>query len=282
MAPLTWLITGCASGFGLELAYQLLARGDKVIATSRTRSKIVDLEKQGATIIEVDPTLPDGQVKSVVEAGIKEAGAIDVLVNNAAYMLSGANEVLTAEEWQSHFDVNVFGALRMLRTVLPHLRRHRSGTIVNMGSLSGWEGHPGSGAYNATKFAIAGISESLKLELAPFGIEVVCIEPGTFRTTFLSPEHRHSSSSKIEDYEALTNGMREALDAYHQTQVGDPVKGARVIIEAVTRTGPFSNKESLPARMTLGSDAAEAVRQKLRALSESHEMWSPLTSDTDW
>ncbi|KAK4504570.1 hypothetical protein PRZ48_005486 [Zasmidium cellare] len=282
MAPLTWLITGCSSGFGLELARQLLARGDKVIATSRTKSKITDLEKQGAIIVEVDPTQPDSQVKAAVDAGIKKAGKIDVLVNNAAYMLAGANEVLTAEEWQSHFDVNVFGALRMLRVVLPHLRRQRSGTIVNMGSLSGWESHPGSGAYNATKFAIAGISESLKLELAPFGIEVVCIEPGTFRTNFLSPEHRVASSGKIEDYETLTDGMKEALDAFDQAQVGDPAKGARVIIEAVTRTGAFSGKGALPARMTLGSDAAEAVRTKLQALSEAHETWSPLTSDTDW
>lgn len=94
MAPLTWLITGCSSGFGLELARQLLARGDKVIATSRTRSKITDLERQEAIIVEIDPTLPDAEVKAAVDAGIETAGKIDVLVNNAAYMLVGANEVL--------------------------------------------------------------------------------------------------------------------------------------------------------------------------------------------
>ena len=162
------------------------------------------------------------------------------------------------------------------------MRKQRSGTVVNLGSIVGWEGASGSGAYSPTKFAIAGISESLKLELAPFNIEVVCIEPGAFRTGFLSVQNRQATQNEIADYAELTKQMKTALDNYNNNQPGDLVKGSAVIVEAVTKTGAFAGTERLPARLTLGNDAAIAVSDKLQRLQKEHEEFSPLTRNTDW
>lgn len=281
MSPLVWLITGTSSGFGLQLAKTALSRGDRVIATSRNASKLAELQALGAYTVSLDVCGSDAAVAQVVDTAVKELGQIDVLVNNAGYILTGPVEACSADEVQAHFECNVFGALRMVRSVLPHMRSRKTGVIANIGSIAGWSGGAGFGIYNATKFSLVGITEAMKLELAPLGIDVTIIEPGYFRTDFLSSGSQTTAQKVLKDYDESFAPLTEALKAYNHKQPGDPVKGCNVIADALRKESAFSDIKSLPARMSLGSDSVQHVSAKIKELKEQHEKWAAATSQTD-
>ncbi|KAK2809246.1 hypothetical protein FQN49_008638, partial [Arthroderma sp. PD_2] len=251
-----WLITGCSSGFGREIALAAARRGDTVVATARDISKIEDLEKLGLKVVRkrLDVLDNDEQMKATIADVIERVGRIDILVNNAGYILEGAVEECSAEEVQHSFATNVFSQMTVIRAVAPYMRAQRSGTIANLGSIGGWSGSPCAGVYCATKAAVAIYSESLKKELSPFGVDVTCIEPGYFRTNFLVSGNRAVVSNRIPDLSSTADETKKMLDAYSKNQPGDPVKGASIIVQALTKSGACEGRE-LPMRLPLGKDA---------------------------
>ncbi|RAO73525.1 uncharacterized protein BHQ10_009537 [Talaromyces amestolkiae] len=196
----TWFITGCSSGFGKAIAQAAHGLGDNVVATSRDAAKLEDLRKAGIFTVSLDVNAPKHNIEAVVAEAVKKYGTIDILVNNAGYILEGGIEEVSDEEARAHFDTNVFGQIAVSRAVLPYMRGQKSGVIANMGSIAGWQGGINCGYYCATKFAIAGISEALRAECEPLGITVTVVEPGYFRTDFLSGGHKVSPKNSIEDY----------------------------------------------------------------------------------
>ncbi|KAM5346095.1 hypothetical protein ACJ41O_009100 [Fusarium nematophilum] len=276
-----WLITGCTSGFGQAIALAALARGDTVVATARDPRKIADLAAKGAIVERLDVTDTDENLAAVVDSLLsKTGGRLDILVNNAGYILSGGVEECSREEVQATFSTNVFGQLNVLRAVLPVMRKQRGGTVANLGSIGGWHGTPGAGLYCATKSCAAIISESLRLEVAHLGIKVVCIEPGYFRTNFLAPGHRVRANKVIDDMGEGVNGTFKALDAFDRQQPGDPVKGAALIVEALTGTGRAAGRE-LPPRLVVGRDAYQIISGNLETNKANLESWKDVTTTTD-
>lgn len=280
MSPQIWLITGTSSGFGGLLTKAALAHGDKVIATARDPAKIADLKALGAATLALDVTDTEENVNKTIAAAVEIYGHIDILVNNAAYILEGAIEECSPEEEFKSWNTNVFGVTKVLRAVLPYMRLRKSGVIANMGSIGGWRGFGGAGMYGASKYAIAGLSECLRQEVAPLGIEVVCIEPGYFRTNFLAPGHRTSSAKHIADYDPVMEPLRNMLSAYNGKQPGDPEKGARVIVEILTKTGRVQGK-ALPGRIPLGSDALKVIGGFCTDTGKTLEEWKDIASSTD-
>ncbi|KAL8731490.1 MAG: hypothetical protein Q9181_004277 [Wetmoreana brouardii] len=275
-----WLITGCSSGFGQEIATAALAYGERVVATARDPAKLKDLESRGAMVIALDVLADDGELKKTVAKIIERTGQIDVLVNNAGYILTGAVEECSRQEALQQFETNVFGQLNVLRAVLPHMRARRSGVIANLGSIGGWVGTPAAGLYCATKAAITVFSESLRREVAGLGIEVTTIEPGYFRTNFLSSGHKSRAAKQISDYGSALKDPMERLSAYDKKQPGDPVKGARIIVEALTNSGRCQGRQ-LPPRLTLGNDAVKYIAGVMDTNRTHLDEWKDLTSTTD-
>ncbi|KAL4904314.1 hypothetical protein BDW74DRAFT_168369 [Aspergillus multicolor] len=277
-----WFITGCSSGFGRQIAIAAAKNGDTVVAVSRDASKLDDLVPLGIIPKALDITATDAEIKAVVDEVEATVGPIDILVNNAGYILEGAIEECSHEEILTHFDVNVFSQIRLLRAVLPFMRARKSGVIANMGSIAGWSGHPAAGFYCASKAAIAMYTEALRAELAPLNIDVTCIEPGYFRTQFLTTSggHKVTAAKCIPDLHAGTQANRDALVAYSGHQPGDPVKGARVIVEALTKTGRCEGRE-LPARLALGRDAIESIGASLQREQEVLDGWREIIASTD-
>lgn len=185
----------------------------------------------------------------------------------------------SAEESFNVFNTNVFGPLAVIRAFLPGMRAARSGVIANLGSIAGVRGTPNAGLYCATKFAVIGFTESLKLELAHLGIDVVCIEPGYFRTNFLNASGaRNKAGKEIDDYKEVTRPIDEALDAYDRRQTNDPVKGAKCIVEALTGTGEFEGR-GLPIRLALGKDSVEFAEETLGIRRKDVNGYKDLVSD---
>ncbi|KAF8246106.1 NAD(P)-binding protein [Wilcoxina mikolae CBS 423.85] len=281
--PLVWLITGSTSGFGAAITKAALARGDKVIATARNPSKpeMSSLVSLGASPLALDITGSDSTITSAITSAISLHGRIDILLNNAAYILEGAIEEASHEEVLAQFNTNVFGQLAMVRAVLPYMRAQRSGVVAFMGSMGGWGGMVNGGLYCSTKFTIAGIAEALKLETKHLGIDVTCIEPGYFRTSFLSGGHRVQVGKRIGDLDEVTEGVRKAFDRVDRNQPGDPEKGARVIVEALTKSGRCEGRGELPTRLLVGSDAVEYVEKALEKGRRELEEWRELSETTD-
>lgn len=229
--PKVWLVTACSSGFSKEIVLAALARGDRVIATARDASKLKDLVDQGARALALDVTASDAELKKVIDHALSFYGTIDILVNNAAFLLGGAIEECTDEEAYQQFNTNVFGTLRMLRAVLPHMREKRSGVVANIGSASGWFGIKTMGVYGSTKFALAGLTLALREELAMFGIDVTIIEPGSFRTAMLGKGFSAMKNS-IPDYLPITEALHNRINSVNAEQSeakqpGDPAKGLK-------------------------------------------------------
>jgi len=281
--PLVWLITGTSSGFGKELSLALLERGDKVIATARSRSlpKLADLQKRGADVLELDVTASLDQLHAGAKTAIAIHGRIDVVVNNAGYVAFGALEENTPEESTSQFNTNVFGGLNVARAFLPHMRARKAGTIVWIGSLAGYRGLAGGGLYCASKYAIRGISESLHLEISPLGLRSIVFEPGYFRTDLLTGDNRAPLISRIPDYKAITTKTDQEFVAHSGNQQGDPKKGARVIIDVVKGEGAAKDKPFVPV-VLLGSDCYQLVKNILEKDIEKIEDWKKITCSTDY
>jgi len=273
---LVWFITGTSQGFGFELARATLKRGDSVIATSRTPEKVTASFKDSADRLLALPMDLDNakQIAAAVEAGIKRFGRIDVLVNNAGYGLIGAVEEASDDEIAKVMGANVFGLIRVTQAVLPHLRQRRTGHIVNLSSIGGLVGFAGFGIYNATKFAVEGLSEALAAEVAPLGIGLTLIEPGPFRTDFLASSLR-AAAKIIPDYETTSGQTRANSVIRNGKQQGDPVRAAEAIIAAVTAEKP-------PLHLILGQYAFDRATEKLDKLRKDMDTWREVTFGADF
>ncbi|KAA8646571.1 SDR family oxidoreductase [Aspergillus tanneri] len=278
--PRIWFITGCSSGFGRQLAIAAAQNKDTVVATSRDPSKLADLAPLGVIPKRLDVRASDTEVQAVVDDVVSNIGPIDILVNNAGYILEGGVEECSHQEITDQFDTNVFSQIRVLRAALPSMRARKSGVVANFGSIGGWNGLPAAGMYGATKAAIAIYTEALRNELTPFGIDVTCIEPGYFRTNFLTSGHKITAKNRILDLNVSTQATRDALAAYSLHQPGDPVKGAQVIVEALTKTGRCEGR-SLPGRLALGRDALTAISGSLAREQEMLDNWKEIIGSTD-
>ncbi|KAG1702631.1 hypothetical protein DVH05_009579 [Phytophthora capsici] len=279
-----WLVTACSSGFGKEIVLAALARGDRVIATARDASKLQDLVDQGARALALDVTASDAEINKVIARALSFYGTIDILVNNAAFLLGGAIEECSDEEAYQQFNTNVFGTLRMLRAVLPHMRAKRSGVVANIGSASGWFGIKAMGVYGSTKFALAGLTLALRAELEPFNIDVTIIEPGSFRTSILGKGFSAMKNS-IPDYLPITEPLHNRInnvesDVPGAKQPGDPAKGAQVIVEVLTKSGRCTGK-TIPSRMLLGKDAIQIGDGVLKENRREFDDWAAIAASTD-
>ncbi|KAH7346809.1 3-oxoacyl-reductase [Rhexocercosporidium sp. MPI-PUGE-AT-0058] len=276
-----WLITGCSSGFGSEIAQQALARGDTVIATARNPSKLTHLSSLGATTLALDVTAPGTAIEAVIATAISKHSRIDILVNNAGAVLEGAIEETSDAEAKANFNVNVFGTLAVTRAVLPYMRKERAGVIAGLGSVGGWYGSVGCGVYCSTKWALAGLFDALKGEVKHLGIEVTLIEPGYFRTDLLAEGNKVTADMVIDEYKPVMDPLREALERYNHNQPGDPVKGSKLIVEALTGTGRCEGR-TLPLRLGMGSDYVATVEGILEQSRKNLEDWKDLSLSTDF
>ena len=274
----TWFITGAARGLGLAIATRVLDAGHSVVATARTTGGLEAAlaETRGAAEqvlpLALDVT-DERQAQDAVAAAVARFGTLDVLVNNAGRGLLGAVEEASAAEVEAVFATNVFGVLNVTRAVLPHMRAARSGHVVTIGSMGGFAQVAGWGVYGATKFALEGLSEAMHAELAPLGIWVTIVEPGSFRTSFLDGSSLHTVGHELPDYADTVGRVRRAVAVSSGGQPSDPALGAAAIYTAVTSTQP-------PFRLQLGPDAVAMVEAKLARVSTELETWRDLASST--
>jgi NADP-dependent 3-hydroxy acid dehydrogenase YdfG len=271
-----WFITGASTGFGRQLAEEVLKAGGKVIATARKLDKVADLESrypQTAKALALDVT-DAGQVDSAVTQAFSQFGQVDVLVNNAGYGVAGAIEEVSETEFLPMFETNVFGLLRVTRAFLPYLRKQRSGHILNLSSIGGAVANPGIGFYNSTKFAVEGLSEALAGELAPLGIRVTIIEPGPFRTDFLG-RSGVVAKTRIADYDSTAGNMRKYFAENDGKQKGDPLRAVRAMMQVVESPEP-------PLRLLLGASALQRLRGKLSSWEKEIAAWEQVTVGADF
>lgn len=269
-----WLITGSSAGFGRELALAALAAGDRVMATARQPHLLADLVTAGQGRVRVAPldVTDDAEIAAAVAQTIAEFDRIDVLVNNAGHGSVGAVEELDLADLRALMEVMFFGAVAVTKAALPHMRAQRSGAIVQLSSMGGQLSMPGFGAYCAAKFALEGLSEALAAEVAPFGIRVLIVEPGAFRTEFGG--QRMHRSRIIEEYAVSTGSTRAAVAAMDGTQPGDPAKAARAILEVLDSPEP-------PLRLALGNDAVDHIAAHHELLRTDLARWEKLSRATD-
>ncbi|KAK0447192.1 hypothetical protein EV421DRAFT_1789303 [Armillaria borealis] len=300
-SQLVWLITGTSTGLGRDLALAALERGEKDIATARARSLhlLADLKEKGAETLELDVTAPLDDLKKVADKAVGIYGRVDVLVNNAGYILVGALEESTysfaiftrsffvdehyfrPEETFDQFNTNVFGALNVTRAFLPHMRARRTGTFVWLGSIGAWRAVPNAGLYGTTKWALRGISETLQVEVSPLGLRSICIDFGYFRTSFLKGDHRKPYVAKIDDYKEIMVKVESALQAYNGKQPGDPKKGVQVMLDVVRGEGVAQGKE-FPNSLLLGSDCFEGVQDQIQGYLKLQKEWTGVSKSTDF
>ncbi|WP_191578266.1 oxidoreductase [Achromobacter insolitus] len=274
-SPKTLLITGVSSGFGRALAEEALAAGHRVVGTVRGEPARLAFESlsPGAAIGRVLDVTDFDAIDGVVADIEVSVGAIDVLVNNAGYGHEGVMEESPLPEMRRQFDVNVFGAVAMMKAVLPFMRQRRRGHILNITSMGGHITMPGIAYYCGSKFALEGISEALGKEVQPLGIAVTAVAPGSFRTDWAGRSMTRTPRT-IADYDALFDPIRKAREEKNGRQLGDPRKAARAMLAAIDADHP-------PAHLLLGSDALGLVRGKLAALQEELTAWETVTKSTD-
>ncbi len=273
MAPKTWFITGASSGFGRAFAEHALARGHNVVATARRMDALEEIAAQAperVLSLALDVTRP-GDAQAAVEKAVARFGRIDVLINNAGYGVVGAFEETSDGELRALMETNFFGAMNVIRGALPVLRTQRSGAIVNISSLGGQLSFAGFSAYSATKFAIEGISEALAQEVRPFGIKVLIVEPGQFRTDLAGAGMRHMPV--MDAYRDVVGGTRQFAHDMHGTQAGDPAKAGAAIEAAL-------DAPNTPLRLQLGADAVDAIRDHAQTLVNELGRWEKLARST--
>ncbi len=271
-----WFITGCSTGFGRELAKQLLENGYRVVVTARDAGKIQNLVKinaENALALNLDVT-DAAQVTDSVKKAEEHFGKIDVLVNNAGFGYFGAIEESDEREVRAMFEANFWGLAEMTRAVLPKMREQKSGTIVNISSIGGFVGNPGVGYYNATKFAVNGFSEALSKEVAPLGIKVVIVQPSGFRTDWAG-RSANEATNTIADYAETAGANKDTIRGYSGNQPGDPVRAVKAIIQAVESENP-------PLNLLLGKAAMRGARTKLEKLKKDFDAWAEVTEGADF
>jgi NAD(P)-dependent dehydrogenase (short-subunit alcohol dehydrogenase family) len=271
----TWFITGASSGFGRAFAAHALERGYNVVATARNVAKLQDLAEQAperllAVELDVDRS---GAAERALEAAIARFGRIDVVINNAGYGIVGGVEETPENELRAIMETNFFGAMAVMKAVLPVLRAQRGGAIVNISSLGGQLSFAGFSAYSASKFALEGASEALAREVAPFGVKVLIVEPGAFRTDFAATALRHMPI--IEAYQEIVGPTRSFAERMDGTQEGDPRKAAEAIERAL-------DAETTPLRLQLGGDSVDAVRSHAEMLLADLTRWEGVSRGTSF
>ncbi|PQA58348.1 oxidoreductase [Siphonobacter curvatus] len=271
-----WFVTGASKGLGLSLVKKLIATGQRVAATSRhaeALSEAVGTSSDQFLPLQVD-LANEASVREAVQKTQETFGTLDVIVNNAGYGIGGSIEELTDAETRTSFDVNVFGTLNVIRAVMPYLRQQRSGHIINIASIAGFAANTGWAIYGASKFAVVGLSEVLAEDVKEFGIKVTVLEPGAFRTQFLTKESLVFAQNPIEDYQAIRNSHAKyaAMDGVQQ---GDPERAADVMLELAAMEQP-------PVRLFMGSDAYRRALQKLEIVRQDLETYQNLSFATDF
>ncbi|ORY54565.1 uncharacterized protein BCR38DRAFT_453503 [Pseudomassariella vexata] len=289
-----WFISGATSGFGLSIAREALFRGDKVIASSRsatTSSKLISLSStypsSSLLLIDLDVSAPDSTIQSAFQKATDAFGPITHFINAAGYLLQGPIEGASQQEVLNTFTVNVLGNINLIRNEIALLRprgQEHVGVIANFGSMASWGGGPGYAYYSATKWAISGFTESLYEEVAPLGIRGIVIEPGYFRTGFLSTGGGNMlrvEKQMAEEYKTTgVGGLETMLAQANDNQPGDVAKGAKVIVDVLTQTGVGAGRE-IPMRLLLGPDCVEAVRSKMARTEATIKEWEHVSLGTD-
>ncbi|MHA7683916.1 SDR family oxidoreductase [Cupriavidus sp. PET2-C1] len=274
----TWFVTGASKGVGQKLVRHLLAQGHRVAATSRTVGSLAQAVGDASDKflpLEVDLT-DDHSVHNAIERTVERFGSIDVIVNNAGYAQQGTVEALSDEEIRQNFEVNLFAPLLVLRHALPHLREQRGGHIINIASIVGYQGgYAGWSSYVASKFALAGLTESLAAEVAEFGIHATVVYPGPVRTDFLSSGALAVARRQIDQYTAARASLDLHLGTLHGHQAGDPDKLALLIIQA-------ASVESPPLHLFAGKIANELAAGKAEAVGKDIDAWKGSSEATDF
>ncbi|MCS3529403.1 SDR family oxidoreductase [Chryseobacterium sp. JUb7] len=271
-----WFVTGASKGLGLALIKKLLEQNYRVAATTRnTKSLLSEIGESSDAFLPLEVNLTDPEnVKSAIVKTIEHFGQLDVVVNNAGYGQIGTLEELSDKEARANFDINVFGTLNVIRNAMPYLRQQKSGHIFNISSIGGYSGNfPGWGIYCATKFAVAGLTESLAEEIKGFGVKATVVYPGYFRTDFLSKDSVKTPENVIEEYETARNSEQAHLDEINGNQPNDPQKGAEALIA-------ISEVENPPVHFLLGSGTDEFLNNKIKTITGDAEKWSKLTFST--
>ncbi len=274
-----WFITGCSTGFGKELARAVLERGWRCVATARNVASLDDLAEPGsdadARLCRVKLDVTDAaQIAAAVDAAQQRFGAIDVLVNNAGYGYQASVEEGEEAEIRAQFDVNVFGLFAMTRAVLPGMRARRQGHVLNITSVAGLAGFPGSGYYAASKHAVEGWSDSLATEAGPLGIHVTCIEPGPFRTDWAGRSLKQTPN-RIGDYADTAGKRMQTTAQYSGHQPGDPARAAQAMIRITETQHP-------PRHLVLGAFGVDAVSKRLHATLADIEAWRETSVGADF
>ncbi len=271
-----WFITGCSTGFGRELANEVLAAGYKAVVTARKVADIQDIANkypENALAVKLDVTDP-GEVKAAVAEAEKHFGKIDVLVNNAGIGYFGAIEESEDGEVRRMFEINFWGLAAVTKAVLPGMRKQRSGNILNIASIGGLVGFPAVGFYNATKFAVDGYSDALAKEVGPLGIKVTVVCPSGFRTDWAG-RSANNSKTVIGDYKTTAETNKNAIRGYSGKQPGDPVRAAKAMVKVVEAENP-------PLHLLLGAAALKGARNKLEVLKKDFDAWEETTVGADF
>lgn len=269
----TWFVTGASQGLGLALVQRLLRAGHRVAATSRRLPALTEAVGPAANFLPLQVNLADdADVRQAITHTISTFGGLDVVVNNAGYGIGGSIEELSPAEVQQALDVNVVGTFNVVRQALPHLRATGAGHIFNISSIAALAGATGWSVYAATKAAVSAFSEVLAQDVASFGIRVTVVEPGAFRTNFLTPESLALPAHPLAAYQAVRDSHAKYLQLDGQ-QAGDPEKAAAAIMQVAAEPQP-------PLHLLLGTDAYQRANQKLDALHQEFATWQSLTQST--
>jgi NAD(P)-dependent dehydrogenase (short-subunit alcohol dehydrogenase family) len=269
-----WFITGCSTGFGRQLAKHVLERGYRTVVTARNPDEVNGLAAKGeALVLKLDVT-DQCQINAAIKAAEDKFARIDVLVNNAGIGYFAAVEESEEDQVRRMFEINVFGLSRMIHAALPGMRKRRKGFVVNFSSIGGLRSFPSVGYYNATKFAVEGLSEALWQEVEPLGIKVMLVEPSGFRTDWAG-RSANESKRQIDDYAATAGAWRSQVRAISGKQPGDPVRAAHAIVKAIESPNP-------PHHLLLGNDAYEAATAKLEDLRKEFSAWEAVSRGADF
>jgi NAD(P)-dependent dehydrogenase (short-subunit alcohol dehydrogenase family) len=267
-----WLITGAGRGLGVDIAKAAMAAGHKVVATGRNTAKVAKAlgESSNLLVVKLDITKP-ADAESAVKATLDRFGRIDVLVNNAANFYAGFFEELTPEQMERQLSTSLVGPMNVTRAVLPVMRKQRSGLIITISSTAGLIGFEFGTAYAASKFGLEGWMQSLQAEVEPFGINIITVNPGFFRTELLTEESTNFAERTIEDYNERRAKQMEFWKGYNGQQSGDPAKLAQALIT-------ISNQEKPPRRFLAGADAVGTAEQVAATLLQQTEAYRKLSS----
>jgi NAD(P)-dependent dehydrogenase (short-subunit alcohol dehydrogenase family) len=273
--PKTWLITGSSRGFGRELAQAVLESGDRLVATARRPEQLDDLvRKYGDSVRAVALDVTDAEAaRAAVRTAVAEFGSLDVVVNNAGYANSAPIEEMTDEDFRAQIDANLYGVVNVTKAALPVLRQQRSGHIVQFSSIGGRVGgSPGMGAYQTAKFAVEGFSEVLNNEVKPFGVKVLIVEPGPFRTDWAGSSMAIAPVGP--DYEETVGAMNRGR-AGAATWPGDPARAAKIILDVVAHPEP-------PLRLLLGAAAVESAAKSSAERAAEAQQWADVSRAADF